>query len=164
MNPDRPAGDLVNSACRLNEQLNQALQHGRDRLLEYNSCRQPAADRLCTRATALEDPHEIAAYMDSMFDAFGVDSRIHSEGCLVISPGEHMLHPLPGLADDGMTITYDRDIALAFEDARYLSWEHPMVTDSMDMLLSSELGNCAVTAVKHPALDRAVCYWNASIY
>jgi len=84
-----------------------------------------------------------------MFDAFGVDSRIHSEGCLVINPGEHMLHPLPGLPDDGLTITYDRDIALAFEDARYLSWEHPLVTDSMDMLLSSELGNCSVTAFKH---------------
>ncbi len=152
LNPQRPAEDLVNTAQRLNEELNHALQNGRDRLLEYNSCRQPAADRLCTRATALEDPQEIARYMDSMFDAFGVDSRIHSEGCLVISPGEHMLHPLPGLPDDGLTITYDRDIALAFEDARYLSWEHPLVTDSMDMLLSSELGNCAVAAFRHAGI------------
>ena len=152
LDPDRSAEDLVTNASRLNGTLNQALQHGRDRLLEYNSCRQPAADRLCTRATALEDPQEIASYMDSLFDAFGVDSRIHSEGCLVINPGEHMLHPLPGLPDDGLTITYDRDIALAFEDARYLSWEHPLVTGSIDMLLSSELGNCAVTAVKHPGI------------
>ncbi len=152
LDPNRSADALINKAEQLNQTLNQALQRGRDRLLEYNSCRQPDADQLCASATALENSQQIASYMDKLFDAFGVDSRLHSEGCLVISPGEHMLHPLPGLPEDGLTITYDRDIALAFEDARYLSWEHPLVTDSMDMLLSSELGNCAVTAVKQPGI------------
>jgi len=60
-----------------------------------------------------------------------------------------MLQPLPGLPDDGLTVTYDRDVTLAYEDAHYLSWEHPLVQDAMDMLLSSELGNCAVCAVRY---------------
>ncbi|VAW80649.1 RNA polymerase associated protein RapA [hydrothermal vent metagenome] len=150
LHPDKPTDELITTAKQLNESLNQALQRGRDRLLEYNSCRQPAADQLCASASALENTRKIADYMDKLFDAFGVDSRLHSEGCLVINPGEHMLHPLPGLPEEGLTITYDRDIALAFEDAQYLSWEHPLITGSMDLLLSSELGNCAVTAAKLP--------------
>jgi ATP-dependent helicase HepA len=48
-----------------------------------------------------------------------------------------------------MTITYDRDTALSFEDAHYLSWEHSMVRDAMDMVVTNELGNTALTAIKY---------------
>jgi ATP-dependent helicase HepA len=141
---------LIEQAAGLNAELNRALQRGRDRLLEYNSCRQPAADQLCLQAQQMEDAALLADYMDELLDAFGVDCQPHSEGCQIARPGEHMLHPLPGLPDDGLTITYDRDVALAFEDTQYCSWEHPLVRNTMDMLLSSELGNCAVCAVKYP--------------
>jgi len=148
--PGASAGSLIEQAAHLNKELHAALQRGRDRLLEYNSCRQPAADRLCAKARDMENAATIAGYMETLFDAFGADHQPHSEGCIIVRPGEHMLHPLPGLPDDGLTVTYDRDIALAFEDAHYLSWEHPMVRDSMELLLSSEMGNCTVCAVKYP--------------
>jgi ATP-dependent helicase HepA len=60
-----------------------------------------------------------------------------------------MVNRFPGLADDGMTITYDRDTALSYEDAHYLSWEHSMVRDAIDMVVTNELGNTALTAVKY---------------
>jgi ATP-dependent helicase HepA len=147
--PQSPLNALVEQAASMNAELNQTLQRGRDRLLEYNSCRQPDADRLCTQAQTMEDATLLAAYMDDLLDAFGVDTLVHSEGCLIARPGEHMLHPVPGLPDEGLTITYQREVALAFEDTQYLSWEHPMVRDTMGMLLGSELGNCAVCAVKY---------------
>ena len=150
--PTASAGHLIEEAAHMNRDLNIALQRGRDRLLEYNSCRQPAADRLCARARDMEDAATIAGYMDKLFDAFGAEHQPHSEGCMIVHPGDHMLHPLPGLPDDGLTVTYDRDIALAFEDTQYLSWEHPLVRDSMEMLLSSELGNCSVCAVRYPGV------------
>jgi ATP-dependent helicase HepA len=149
VDPQQDRSTLIEDAARMHRELNAALQRGRDRLLEYNSCRQPLADSLCAEALQLEDAATLADYLDRLFDLVGVNSRLHSEGCLIIEPGEHMLHPLPGLPDDGLTVTYRRDIALAFEDARYLSWEHPLVRDSMDMLLGSELGNCTVAAVKY---------------
>ena len=146
--PHTPAKALVDAAAVMNAELNQALQRGRDRLLEYNSCRQPDADLLCRHARDMEDAAELAAYMDDLLDTFGVDSQPHIEGCLIARPGEHMLHPVPGLPDDGLTITFEREVALAFEDTQYLSWEHPMTRDTMGMLLGSELGNCTVCAVK----------------
>jgi ATP-dependent helicase HepA len=148
----RPTSELIQRAATLNAELGQAMQLGRDRLLEYNSCRQPAADRLCRQAQAMEDTGSLTHYMETLLDTFGVDTQPHSKGCYIARPGEHMLHPVPGLPDDGMTVTYDRDIALAFEDAQYLSWEHPLTRDCMEMLLSSELGNCSVCTVKYPGV------------
>jgi ATP-dependent helicase HepA len=87
--------------------------------------------------------------MDRVFDCFGVDSEMHSENCLIIRPTDHMLSRFPGLADDGMTITYDRETALSFEDAHYLTWEHTMVRDAIDMVVTNESGNTALTAIKY---------------
>lgn len=145
---------LIEQAAALTIEINQALQLGRDRLLEYNSCRQPDADELCLQAQQMEDPRLLADYMDDLLDAFGVDIQPHSAGCQIVRPGEHMLHPVPGLPDDGLTITYGRDVALAFEDTQYLSWEHPMVRNTMDMLLSCELGNCTVCTVNYRGVPR----------
>lgn len=145
-NPDVPA--LIATTRELHRQLNDALHRGRDRLLEYNSCRPHVAERLRERALAEDKASTLADYMDSVFDCFGVDSEEHSAGCIIIRPGAHMVAPFPGLAEDGMTVTYDRDTALAFEDAHFLTWDHPMVTAALDLLLSNETGNAAVTAVK----------------
>ena len=67
-----------------------------------------------------------------------------------MQPTDNMLAKIPGLPDDGMTVTYDRDIALANEDVRFLTWEHPFVRGMMDMLLGSEMGNTALIAIKYP--------------
>ena len=148
--PQRPAASLIAAGRAMHEELDLALQQGRDRLLEYNSCRQPAADRLCEQARAMENPEQVTAYTETLLDALGVELRPHSEACLIARPGEHLSHPVPGLPDEGLTFTCDRDVALAFEDAHYFSWEHPVVRDTMDMLLAGEAGNCCVCAVTYP--------------
>ncbi|MDD5753901.1 MAG: RNA polymerase-associated protein RapA, partial [Methylococcales bacterium] len=38
------------------------------------------------------------------------------------------------------------------EELQFLTWEHPLVTASMDMVLSSETGNATLSTVKHPDL------------
>jgi ATP-dependent helicase HepA len=64
-----------------------------------------------------------------------------------------MLTAFPQLQEDGMTISYDRDIALSNEDVHYLSWDHPMVTGAMDIVLGSELGNTSVIAIEHNSIE-----------
>ncbi len=140
---------LLRHTRELTDELTEAMHRGRDRLLEYNSCRRHIADAL--RDTALEqDRHsQLAEYMEAVFDCFGVDTEPYSEGCFVIHPTDHMQGSFPGLPQDGLTITYERDTALAFEDAHYLSWEHPLVLSSMDMALAGETGNAALTALAY---------------
>jgi len=140
---------LVGDSHVLYAQMTEALHRGRDRLLEYNSCRMHIAESLRQRSLEADASSTLGNYMDAVFDCFGVDSELHSENCLIIRPTDHMVNRFPGLADDGMTITYDRDTALSFEDAHYLSWEHSMVRDAIDMVVTNELGNTALTAVKY---------------
>jgi len=54
--------------------------------------------------------------------------------------------------EEGTQVTFDRATAIAREDLEFLSWEHPMVVESLDMLLSSELGNTAVSFWKDSGL------------
>ena len=51
-----------------------------------------------------------------------------------------------------MTITINRHIALAREEIQFLTWEHPLVTSAMDLVLSSETGNAAISVVHHEDL------------
>lgn len=42
---------------------------------------------------------------------------------IVLTPSDHMLVPdFPGLSEDGITITFDREVALAREDAQFITW------------------------------------------
>ncbi len=130
-------------------ELSQSLQRGRDRLLEYNSCRPSIAQDIKQRTATEDNALQLADYMESVYDCFGIDNEIHSEGCFIIRPTEHMISQFPGLDEDGMTITYDRNVALSFEDAHYITWEHPLTNNAIDIVLTNEMGNTSVTAADY---------------
>lgn len=148
---DLPA--LIATTRRLHQELNEALHRGRDRLLEYNSCRPQIAEALRARAAAEDAASTLPAYLEKVFDCYGVDTEPHSENALIIRPGEQMqTSHFPGLYEEGMTVTLDRATALANEDMHFLTWEHPLVRGAMEMVLGNELGNSAVTAIKMPGM------------
>ena len=131
----------------------QALQQGRDRLLELNSCNHKKADVIVETMIEEERRQKLSAYMEQVFDQYGVEQEHHSAASVILRPGDHMLdHSFPGLTDEGVTATYSREVALSREDMQFLSWEHPMVTGAMDMVLSGELGNTAFCTLKLPPL------------
>ena len=140
---------LLEQSAALYRELSESLHRGRDRLLEYNSCRPAIAADIKDRAEAEDKSPALAEYMERVYDCFGIDNEIHSEGCFIITPTEHMIQRFPGLGEDGLTITYQREVALVFEDAHYLTWEHPLTATAMDMVLSNEQGNTAVTAIDY---------------
>ncbi|MEE9493803.1 MAG: RNA polymerase-associated protein RapA [Gammaproteobacteria bacterium] len=151
----QPADDyseLIETTRKFYTDITATLQHGRDRLLEYSSCRPHVANTLAALAEQQDRISELPTYMDAIYDCFGVDSEFHSENCLIIRPGEHMVSHFPGLQEDGMTITYDRAIALSNEDMHFITWEHPLTITAMDMVLGQELGNSTVATIKHPGI------------
>ena len=135
------------------KQLMLQLEEGRNRLLELNSCRPTIAADIIKYIETQENEAELHRYMTTVFDAYGVDEDFHSEHCIIVHPGDHMKQEsFPGLSDDGLTATFDRDTALSREDMNFLTWEHPMVTQVMDMILHGESGNTAVGTLKLPPL------------
>ena len=145
--PEQGMDSLVASTKDLHQKLTAELHDGRDRLLEYNSCRKNFADELKQRSEQQDSQNKLPEYMGNVFDCLGIDSEVHSENCLIIRSTDEMVNQLPGLPDDGLTITFDRTTALSFEDAQYLTWEHPLTRTAMDMVTSSEMGNTAMTAI-----------------
>ncbi|WP_454784803.1 RNA polymerase-associated protein RapA [Legionella sp. WA2024007413] len=130
------------------EQINQALHEGRDRLLELNSCNAPEAEELIAAIEAEENCLGLENYMAQVFQEYGIDHEYHSEASEILRPTDHMKSShFPGLKEDGVTITYSRSKALVREDVEFLSWEHPMVCESMEMILDSEVGNATLATI-----------------
>lgn len=133
------------------EQTQQELQQGRNRLLELSSCRPTRVGNLLADLEEESSPQLLSRYMDRVFDHFGVESVDHDASSVVIRPGDHMLVPaFPGLPEDGFTGTYQRHEALSREDLQFFSWEHPMVSGAIEMILGNEYGNVTVASIKLP--------------
>ncbi|MFU8788963.1 MAG: RNA polymerase-associated protein RapA [Methylobacter sp.] len=144
---------LIAKTQSLSAELETQMHNGRDQLLELNSCRKELASELIGQLNAYEKEGVLWPYMEDVFECYGVDTEFHSPNCFIVRPSDHLrVSHFPGLTEDGMTLTVDRQIALAREDMQFMTWEHPLVTASMDMVLSSETGNAAISVIKHDDL------------
>lgn len=144
---------LIKTTQQLHSEISLQLKNGRDHLLELNSCRDQDAETL-KEAIEVEDASAaLSGYMDKLFTAYGIETEHHSAGSQILKQTSRMQREhFPGLPEEGLTITYKRNIALTNEDRQFLTWEHPMVRDSMEMVLNDEMGNSCATAVHHPEL------------
>jgi len=144
---------LIAKTQTLSVELEAQMHNGRDQLLELNSCRKELADELIEQLNSYEKEGVLWPYMEDVFECYGVDTEFHSPDCFIVRPSDHLrVSHFPGLTEDGLTLTVNRQIALAREDMQFMTWEHPLVTASMDMVLSSETGNAAISVIKHSDL------------
>ncbi|MEY3786841.1 MAG: hypothetical protein RLZ75_1048, partial [Pseudomonadota bacterium] len=144
---------LITKTQLLSTEIEAQLHNGRDQLLELNSCRKELSDELIDQLNAYEHEGALWSYMEDVFECYGVDTEFHSADCFIIRPSDHMrVSHFPSLSEDGMTVTGNRQIALAREELHFLTWEHPIVTGAMDLVLSSETGNAAISVVRHSDL------------
>ena len=148
---EQPFDVLVEQTKTLREDALEAMQQGRDRLLELNSCHKVHAADVIEEVNFSANALALSRYMDNVFDLTGVDQQPQSGNCIIIKPTEHMQDAFPELPDEGMTATYQRVTALSREDVRFLTWEHPMVVGAMEMVSSAEFGNATFCSISPPA-------------
>ncbi len=142
---------LIQDAAALRKRLNTELAAGRDRLLELGSNRPEVSTELVQAMEGMDRDPGLFEYLNAFWDAFGAEQEPGPGGSVVLQPGRHMLQEhLPGLPEDGMTLTFDRPHALAHEDRAFLTWEHPMTLAAMDLLTGSDLGSAAVILTRNP--------------
>ena len=142
--------ELIGNTQELNADIEIQLENGRDLLLELNSCRKEIAAELIAQVNILEKQGTLWPYLEDLFECYGVETEFHSPDCFIIKPGDHMrVSHFPGVQEDGVTVTVNRQIALAREDMQFFTWEHPTVTAAMDLVLSSETGNAAISIVRN---------------
>ncbi len=145
--------DLLQRTRNYHQQLVQETEAGRDKLQELNACRPEAAAQLIQHINNDADADALYDFMESFWDRFGVNTEVLDEHRMFVKPSEHMRVPaIPGLAEDGMTITVDRDTALAFEDIEFLSWDHPHVQAAIELLTTEDFGSVCVARLQNKAL------------
>lgn len=133
--------------------LEEKLHQGRDKILELNSCRPQEAENILQEIEDAYQPQELAKYVERLADYFGVEVQSYDPYSFSLHPGDHMrTHHFPGLNEDGVTLTWDKDHALSRDDLQFLTWEHPLVTGSMDMMLSGDYGNTSFCTIKLPPI------------
>lgn len=138
------AAQCITATQHLNAEITASLQQGRNRLVEINSFDADKATDIIAELESTSRPMELADFMADFCDAFGVDQQVHSAESVILRPGDQMRQQdLPGLPEDGITATYQRQKALIREDIAFLTWEHPLVRGALDGVIHHEMGNSA---------------------
>ncbi|MDP0106210.1 RNA polymerase-associated protein RapA [Glaesserella parasuis] len=148
LNPERSEAfeAFVEQTHKRQQQLKVELEKGRDRLLELNSNGGETAQQLAQAIAEQDDNPQLVNFALNLFDVIGLEQEDLGEKSIVISPTGHMLVPdCPGLSEEGNTVTFDRELALMREDVLFLTWDHPMIRNGIDLITSADIGKCAVS-------------------
>ncbi len=144
---------LFERARAEHDALKAKLEQGRDRLLEIHSGGGRGAQELVAQLAEEDDQTALVSFALQLFDDIGIQQDDRGENAIVLTPGDHMLVPnFPGLPDDGMTITFERDTALSRDDLTFVTWDHPLIRGGIDLILGSEIGSTAVALLKNKTL------------
>jgi ATP-dependent helicase HepA len=139
---------LITDSVVYQKELKQTLANGRDKLLEMNSFRPLVAEKLVEKIKAADQDLGLEIYMTKVFEHFGIEMED-------LAPRTYLLHParinkeaFPSIPDEGLSITFDRKRALSREDISFVSWDHPIVTGALDMVLSLGTGGASFAVLK----------------
>ena len=150
---DVEVDDLIERTAVHVAEVRETLKQGRDRLLELNSCDPEVAAASIAEIERLESDGALEAFMTRAFDVFAIDTEPHSDHALVLRQSEHSLDEgMLGIDEDGLTVTFDRATAIEREDMVFLSWEAPVVSGLVEMLVGSEFGNTAISTIRLQAI------------
>lgn len=150
---------LIADTQALSHDMEQALEKGRDRLLELNSNRVESVDEHIDELYRLDRSYQLPDFMARVFDSFGVDVEEQSDRTWIVKPSDHMqVASFPGLEDGGMTVTFSRDSALTREELVYLTWDHPMVIAAMDLVLNEAFGQANAEVISTELLPKGVLF------
>ena len=130
-----------------------ALEKGRDRLLELNSNGGEKAQRLAGEIAQTDNSPQLVNFALNLFDIIGVEQDDLGENSIVITPTGTMLVPdFPGLKEEGVTVTFDRQLALAREELEFLTWDHPMIRQGIDLIASGDIGKASMALLVNKQL------------
>ncbi|MDM7861687.1 RNA polymerase-associated protein RapA [Alteromonas sp. ASW11-36] len=153
---------LVSHTQALNNQYRQQLEQGRDKLLEMNAAGQGKIEPLLEDIAHQDVSAELPNFMNRLLDALGVQQDEKDHNSYVLMPTESMVSQLPGLDPEGMEVTYRRSTAASLEHLQFISWDHPLVHNAMDMVLTDVLGKSSVAFIKSRDLPTGAYYLQAS--
>jgi len=141
---------LVSQTVTARRALRRMLEQGRDRLLELNSFRPLPAQQIIAQIQAEDAQTDLEEYLLDVFEHFGVHAEALAPRTWHLNPQGITTDAFPALPAAGLVVTRDRQRAASREEVGFLTWDHPIVTGAVDLLLGSETGNCAFAVIPAP--------------
>jgi ATP-dependent helicase HepA len=132
---------LIAETRRAGDELHERLEHGRDRLLEWNSFRAEAAASLVRDIRGQDNDAALDEFLVAVLDHYSIHVEELAPRTFRLGSAGVFADSFPGLPAQGFSVTGDRSRALAREEVQFLTWDHPLVTGALDLLLGSEKGN-----------------------
>jgi ATP-dependent helicase HepA len=136
-------GALISETSIFKKELQKRLADGRDRLLEMNSFRPTIAKKLVEQIQAEDCDKSLEIYFMKVFNHFDMEMEDLATRTYFLQPASVITGAFPSIPREGICVTFDRKRALSREDISFLSWDHPMTTGSIDMVLSSGTGSAS---------------------
>ncbi len=141
---------LIAETVSFRKDLAKKLRKGRDRLLELCSFRPAQAEDILFQVEEMDNDQGLDRFMLRMFYHCGIDAEALGLRTFQLRPNFRFDESFPGFRGDEMNVTFDRASAIKNEHLAFLTWDHPMVTGAMEMMLGSDRGNCAFALWQEP--------------
>lgn len=132
---------LISDTAAFRKEIQVALDKGRNRLLEMNSFRPKVAAQLVSQIEAADRDPTLEQYLTEVFEHFAVEMEDLGPRSYFLHPAHQSLEAFPGVPEEGIAVSFSRTWALSREDASFLSWDHPIATGTLDMVLGSGTGS-----------------------
>jgi len=139
---------FVAETAKFRAALTSKMTKGRDRLLELNSFNREVAESVIDRVRAADADPYLRRRLSELLEHFGVRLKEHEEGDVFLDADHAYVEGFPSIPRDGILATYDRKRAIAREDIRFLSADHPLVQDTIDLLVDSPTGTTAFCLIE----------------
>ncbi|MFC5049442.1 helicase-related protein [Rubritalea spongiae] len=133
--------DLIQNTQSIKASVGEKLSEGYDRLLELNSHKPELAKQVIKEIEKADKDEHFEDFLLRMLDQFGVEVEDLDDRNYLLKPGKITTDAFPEIPDEGMSITFDRKVALSREDLQFMSVDHPIARACFDIMLGSEVGN-----------------------
>ncbi|MEY4939675.1 MAG: hypothetical protein RIQ93_1410 [Verrucomicrobiota bacterium] len=140
-------GRFIEETIAFREKLSLKMKRGRDRLLELNSFDPAVSARVIARIRAEDADPFLRNFLLQLLDHFGVRIKEHEEGDVFLDPSHAYIEGFPSIPAEGMLATFDRARAIVREDIRFLSADHSLAQDAIDLLIDSKSGTTAFGSI-----------------
>ena len=134
---------FIEETEQFRDELSERLRRGRDRLLELNSFNRKVAEEVIAEIRRVESDAWIRSFLFETFEFFGVRVEEFEGGEVTLDPSHAYVEAFPSLPAEGALATFSRSRALSREDIMFITPDHPIVLDAVELLVNSDKGTAS---------------------
>ncbi|NGX83926.1 RNA polymerase-associated protein RapA [Aequorivita sp. KMM 9714] len=134
---------LIADTAVFQNKLQEKLSKGRDKLLEMNSFRPKVSYEIIKQIKQEDRDKTLETYLTKVFRYFKMEMEDLAYRTYFIHPASVTTEAFSSIPREGIGVTFDRNHALSREDLSFLSWDHPITTECIDMVVTSGIGSAS---------------------